>query len=79
METAKHVADKGDQAVVDAVKTGVVSVSATAKLVDAVPDKKRQRHIVKGGKKAVGAGDETQDEKELEADKMPILPGDHGR
>jgi ParB-like chromosome segregation protein Spo0J len=53
VKTAKHVADKGDKAVVDAVKSGKITVSAAAKLVDAVPDKKKQRSIIKGGKKAV--------------------------
>jgi hypothetical protein len=55
VKTAKHVADKGDRAVVDAVKAGEISVSAAAKLVDAVPDKKEQKKIVKKGKKAIAA------------------------
>jgi ParB-like chromosome segregation protein Spo0J len=53
--TARHVADKGDKATVEAVKSGEITVSAAAKLVDAVPDKKEQRKIVKEGKKAVAA------------------------
>lgn len=55
ISTAKHVADAGDKAVVDAVKSGEITVSAAAKLVDMVPDKKEQRKIVKEGKKAVAA------------------------
>jgi hypothetical protein len=55
VETAKHVSDHGDKAVVDAVKAGEITVSAAAKLVDAVPERKRQRQIVKRGKKAVAA------------------------
>ncbi|MGA2256327.1 MAG: hypothetical protein ABSG53_16885, partial [Thermoguttaceae bacterium] len=53
VKTAKHVAEKGDQAVVDAVKAGKITVTAAAKLVDAVPDKEAQRKILTGGKEAV--------------------------
>jgi ParB family chromosome partitioning protein len=55
VETAKHVADHGDKAVVNAVKSGMITVAAAAKLVDAVPDKKEQRAILKEGTKAVKA------------------------
>lgn len=55
VERAKHVADKGDRVVVDAVKSDEISVSLAAQLVDAVPDKKEQKRIVKEGKKAVKA------------------------
>ncbi len=51
--TAKHVADKGDKAVSEAVKAGAIKVSAAAKLVDAVPDKREQRNLIRQGKKAV--------------------------
>lgn len=51
--TAKHVADKGDKSVIEAVKAGAIKVSAAAKLVDAVPDKREQRNLIKQGKKAV--------------------------
>ena len=53
VETAKHVATHGDPAVVDAVKAGSIAVSAAAKLVDAVPDHRKQRKIIKKGRKAV--------------------------
>ncbi|MGD0897008.1 MAG: hypothetical protein ABR915_04170 [Thermoguttaceae bacterium] len=53
VNTAKHILDKGDKAVVDAVKLGEITVSAAATFVDAVPDRKEQRKIVKKGKKAV--------------------------
>jgi polyhydroxyalkanoate synthesis regulator phasin len=55
VKRAKHVADKGDKATGEAVKAGEITVSAAAKLVDAVPDKKEQRKVVKEGKKAVAA------------------------
>ena len=55
VKRAKHVADKGDKATIEAVKAGEITVSAAAKLVDAVPDKKEQRKIVKEGRKAVAA------------------------
>ena len=55
VKSAKHVADKGDKATVEAVKAGEITVSAAAQLVDAVPDKKEQRRIVKEGPKAVAA------------------------
>jgi ParB-like chromosome segregation protein Spo0J len=55
VKRAKHIADKGAAEVVEAVKSGEISVNAAARLVDAVPDKKEQKKLVKAGKKAVVA------------------------
>jgi ParB-like chromosome segregation protein Spo0J len=70
--TAKHVADKGDKAVVDAVKSGEITVSAASKLVDAVPDKKEQRKIVKEGKKAVAKATKSKTPKKRTAKKAEV-------
>ena len=66
VETAKRVADKGDKAVVDAVKSGTITVSAAAKLVDAVPDKRKRRRIVKSGKKSVAAAMQNKRKRDAE-------------
>ena len=84
IKPAKHVADKGDKTVVDAVKSGAITVSAAAKLVDTVPNKNRQRKIVKlarnaiirAGKKAIVAAkvEPYREEQEPEADEPAHEP-----
>lgn len=51
--SAKHVKDKGDPAVVEAVKQGAINVNLATKLVDAIDDAKEQRKLVQEGVAAI--------------------------
>ena len=55
VRTAKQVKEKGSLELVDAVKSGDVTVSQAANLCKAVPDKKKQTKLVKEGKQAIKA------------------------
>jgi len=55
VKTAKQVKEKGSLELVDAVKSGDVTVSQAATLCKTVPDKKKQTKLVKEGKQAIKA------------------------
>lgn len=55
VDRAKQVKEKGSLELVDAVKSGDVTVSQAATLCKAVPDKKKQTKLVKEGKQAIKA------------------------